>query len=66
MKSLEKSSFTRINAFQDTIDWGPNQGVVVLAHVTSTCCEDGPGALLLKQRVYPGTPLENTPSRYPP
>jgi MoaA/NifB/PqqE/SkfB family radical SAM enzyme len=59
MKSLEKSSFTRINAFQDNIaqglpnDWRCRAGARYLY-----ICEDGLVHYCSQQRGYPGVPLE--------
>jgi len=58
MKSWEKSSFTRINAFQDNIaqglpnDWRCRAGARYLY-----ICEDGLVHYCSQQRGYPGTPL---------
>src|SRR5579871_992427 len=58
MKSLEKSSFTRINAFQDNIaqglanDWRCRAGARYLY-----ICEDGLVHYCSQQRGYPGVPL---------
>jgi MoaA/NifB/PqqE/SkfB family radical SAM enzyme len=59
MKSLEKRSFTRINAFQDNIaqgksnDWRCRAGARYLY-----ICEDGLVHYCSQQRGYPGVPLE--------
>src|ERR1700721_52312 len=58
MQSLEKSSFTRINAFQDNIakgqsnDWRCRAGARYLY-----ICEDGLVHYCSQQRGYPGVPL---------
>lgn len=58
MKSLEKRSFTRINAFQDNIaqglanDWRCRAGARYLY-----ICEDGLVHYCSQQRGYPGVPL---------
>ena len=58
MKSLEKSSFTRINKFQDNIalgrknDWRCRAGARYLY-----ICEEGLVHYCSQQRGYPGTPL---------
>src|SRR5277367_2683815 len=60
MKALEKSSFTRINAFQDNIalgkpnDWRCRAGARYLY-----ICENGLVHYCSQQRGYPGTPLES-------
>ena len=60
MKSLEKSSFTRINGFQDNIaqglpnDWRCRAGARYLY-----ICEDGLVHYCSQQRGYPAIPLEN-------
>ncbi len=60
MKALEKSSFTRINAFQDNIalglpnDWRCRAGARYLY-----ICENGLVHYCSQQRGYPATPLEN-------
>src|SRR6266850_2333093 len=60
MKSLEKSSFTRINAFQDNIargkpnDWRCRAGARYLY-----ICEDGLVHYCSQQRGYPGVPLSS-------
>jgi MoaA/NifB/PqqE/SkfB family radical SAM enzyme len=59
MKSLEKQSFTRINAFQDNIaqglanDWRCRAGARYLY-----ICEDGLVHYCSQQRGYPAVPLE--------
>lgn len=59
MKSWEKRSFTRINAFQDNIaqglpnDWRCRAGARYLY-----ICEDGLVHYCSQQRGYPGVPLE--------
>jgi MoaA/NifB/PqqE/SkfB family radical SAM enzyme len=59
MKSLEKQSFTRINAFQDNIaqgkanDWRCRAGARYLY-----ICENGLVHYCSQQRGYPGVPLE--------
>jgi MoaA/NifB/PqqE/SkfB family radical SAM enzyme len=59
MQALEKSSFTRINAFQDNIaqgkpnDWRCRAGARYLY-----ICEDGLVHYCSQQRGYPGVPLE--------
>ena len=59
MQALEKSSFTRINAFQDNIakglpnDWRCRAGARYLY-----ICENGLVHYCSQQRGYPGTPLE--------
>jgi MoaA/NifB/PqqE/SkfB family radical SAM enzyme len=60
MQALEKSSFTRINAFQDNIakgvanDWRCRAGARYLY-----ICENGLVHYCSQQRGYPGIPLEN-------
>src|SRR5438270_11871983 len=60
MRSLEKRSFTRVNAFQDNIaqgkpnDWRCRAGARYLY-----ICEDGLVHYCSQQRGYPGIPLEN-------
>jgi MoaA/NifB/PqqE/SkfB family radical SAM enzyme len=60
MQALEKSSFTRVNAFQDNIakglpnDWRCRAGARYLY-----ICEDGLVHYCSQQRGYPGIPLEN-------
>ncbi|HEX8815987.1 MAG TPA: radical SAM protein [Terriglobales bacterium] len=59
MKSLEKTSFTRINAFQDNIARGkPNQWRCRAGARYLYICEDGLVHYCSQQRGYPGTPLE--------
>jgi MoaA/NifB/PqqE/SkfB family radical SAM enzyme len=59
MQSLEKSSFTRVNKFQDNIakglpnDWRCRAGARYLY-----ICENGLVHYCSQQRGYPGTPLE--------
>ena len=59
MQALEKSSFTRVNAFQDNIakgqpnDWRCRAGARYLY-----ICEDGLVHYCSQQRGYPGIPLE--------
>jgi MoaA/NifB/PqqE/SkfB family radical SAM enzyme len=59
MQALEKSSFTRINAFQDNIakgltnDWRCRAGARYLY-----ICENGLVHYCSQQRGYPGVPLE--------
>ncbi len=59
MKAMEKSSFTRINGFQDNIaqgrhnDWRCRAGARYLY-----ICENGLVHYCSQQRGYPGTPLE--------
>ncbi len=60
MKSLEKRSFTRINAFQDNIALGrPNQWRCRAGGRYLYICEDGLVHYCSQQRGYPGIPLEN-------
>jgi MoaA/NifB/PqqE/SkfB family radical SAM enzyme len=60
MKSMEKSSFTRINAFQDNIARGrPNQWRCRAGARYLYICEDGLVHYCSQQRGYPGVPLEN-------
>jgi MoaA/NifB/PqqE/SkfB family radical SAM enzyme len=60
MKSMEKRSFTRVNAFQDNIargkpnDWRCRAGARYLY-----ICEDGLVHYCSQQRGYPGVPLES-------
>lgn len=60
MQALEKSSFTRVNKFQDNIakglpnDWRCRAGARYLY-----ICENGLVHYCSQQRGYPGTPLEN-------
>jgi len=59
MKSLEKSSFTRINAFQDNIALGrPNQWRCRAGGRYLYICEDGLVHYCSQQRGYPAIPLE--------
>jgi MoaA/NifB/PqqE/SkfB family radical SAM enzyme len=59
MKSLEKRSFTRINAFQDNIAEGkPNQWRCRAGARYLYICENGLVHYCSQQRGYPGTPLE--------
>jgi MoaA/NifB/PqqE/SkfB family radical SAM enzyme len=59
MKSLEKSSFTRINAFQDNIAQGrPNQWRCRAGSRYLYICEDGLVHYCSQQRGYPAVPLE--------
>ena len=59
MKSLEKRSFTRINAFQDNIALGrPNQWRCRAGARYLYICEDGLVHYCSQQRGYPGIPLE--------
>jgi len=60
MKSLEKRSFTRINAFQDNIALGrPNQWRCRAGARYLYICENGLVHYCSQQRGYPGVPLEN-------
>jgi MoaA/NifB/PqqE/SkfB family radical SAM enzyme len=60
MKDLEKSSFTRVNAFQDNIALGrPNQWRCRAGGRYLYICEDGLVHYCSQQRGYPGIPLEN-------
>jgi len=60
MKSMEKRSFTRINAFQDNIAQGrPNQWRCRAGARYLYICEDGLVHYCSQQRGYPGVPLEN-------
>jgi len=60
MKSLEKRSFTRINAFQDNIARGrPNQWRCRAGARYLYICENGLVHYCSQQRGYPGVPLEN-------
>ncbi|HXY48940.1 MAG TPA: radical SAM protein [Terriglobales bacterium] len=60
MKSTEKRSFTRINAFQDNIAQGrPNQWRCRAGARYLYICEDGLVHYCSQQRGYPGVPLEN-------
>jgi MoaA/NifB/PqqE/SkfB family radical SAM enzyme len=59
MKALEKSSFTRINAFQDNIAQGrPNQWRCRAGSRYLYICEDGLVHYCSQQRGYPAIPLE--------
>jgi MoaA/NifB/PqqE/SkfB family radical SAM enzyme len=59
MKSMEKSSFTRINGFQDNIAGGrPNQWRCRAGARYLYICEDGLVHYCSQQRGYPGIPLE--------
>src|SRR5881398_2535156 len=59
MKSLEKRSFTRVNAFQDNIALGrPNQWRCRAGARYLYVCEDGLVRYCSQQRGYPGIPLE--------
>jgi MoaA/NifB/PqqE/SkfB family radical SAM enzyme len=59
MKAMEKSSFTRINGFQDNIAQGrPNQWRCRAGARYLYICEDGLVHYCSQQRGYPGTPLE--------
>jgi MoaA/NifB/PqqE/SkfB family radical SAM enzyme len=58
MKSLEKRSFTRVNAFQDNIALGrPNQWRCRAGARYLYICEDGLVHYCSQQRGYPGIPL---------
>jgi MoaA/NifB/PqqE/SkfB family radical SAM enzyme len=58
MKSMEKRSFTRINAFQDNIALGrPNQWRCRAGARYLYICEDGLVHYCSQQRGYPGVPL---------
>src|ERR1700722_11039448 len=58
MQSLEKSSFTRINAFQDNIAKGQSNDWRCRAGARYLCiCEDGLVHYCSQQRGYPGVPL---------
>ncbi len=58
MKSMEKRSFTRINAFQDNIAQGrPNQWRCRAGARYLYICEDGLVHYCSQQRGYPGIPL---------
>jgi MoaA/NifB/PqqE/SkfB family radical SAM enzyme len=60
IKSMEKRSFTRINAFQDNIAQGrPNQWKCRAGARYLYICENGLVHYCSQQRGYPGTPLEN-------
>lgn len=59
MKALEKSSFTRVNAFQDNIAQGkPNQWRCRSGSRYLYICEDGLVHYCSQQRGYPAIPLE--------
>ena len=59
MKSMEKRSFTRFNAFQDNIAQGrPNQWRCRAGARYLYICEDGLVHYCSQQRGYPGVPLE--------
>ncbi len=59
MKAMEKSSFTRINAFQDNIAQGrPNQWRCRAGARYLYICENGLVHYCSQQRGYPATPLE--------
>ncbi len=59
MKSMEKRSFTRINAFQDNIAQGrPNQWRCRAGARYLYICEDGLVHYCSQQRGYPAIPLE--------
>ncbi|MBZ5572622.1 MAG: radical SAM protein [Acidobacteriia bacterium] len=59
MKSMEKRSFTRINAFQDNIAQGrPNQWRCRAGSRYLYICEDGLVHYCSQQRGYPAIPLE--------
>jgi len=59
MKQLEKSSFTRVNAFQDNIALGrPNQWRCRAGGRYLYICEDGLVHYCSQQRGYPAIPLE--------
>jgi MoaA/NifB/PqqE/SkfB family radical SAM enzyme len=59
MKAMEKSSFTRVNAFQDNIAQGrPNQWRCRAGARYLYICEDGLVHYCSQQRGYPGVPLE--------
>jgi MoaA/NifB/PqqE/SkfB family radical SAM enzyme len=60
IKSMEKRSFTRINAFEDNIAQGrPNQWKCRAGARYLYICENGLVHYCSQQRGYPGTPLEN-------
>src|ERR1700674_4625409 len=60
MKAMEKSSFTRINGFQDNIAQGrPNQWRCRAGARYLYICENGLVHYCSQQRGYPGIPLEN-------
>src|SRR6266403_1315711 len=59
MKSMEKRSFTRVNAFQDNIAQGrPNQWRCRAGARYLYICEDGLVHYCSQQRGYPAIPLE--------
>jgi MoaA/NifB/PqqE/SkfB family radical SAM enzyme len=59
MKAMDKSSFTRINGFQDNIAEGrPNQWRCRAGARYLYICEDGLVHYCSQQRGYPGIPLE--------
>jgi MoaA/NifB/PqqE/SkfB family radical SAM enzyme len=59
MKAMEKSSFTRINGFQDNIAQGrPNEWRCRAGARYLYICENGLVHYCSQQRGYPGTPLE--------
>ncbi|HZQ23174.1 MAG TPA: radical SAM protein [Terriglobales bacterium] len=59
MKSMEKRSFTRVNAFQDNIALGrPNQWRCRAGARYLYICEDGLVHYCSQQRGYPAVPLE--------
>jgi MoaA/NifB/PqqE/SkfB family radical SAM enzyme len=59
MKTMEKRSFTRVNAFQDNIAQGrPNQWRCRAGSRYLYICEDGLVHYCSQQRGYPGIPLE--------
>ncbi len=59
MKSLERRSFTRVNAFQDNIALGrPNQWRCRAGARYLYICEDGLVHYCSQQRGYPAVPLE--------
>jgi MoaA/NifB/PqqE/SkfB family radical SAM enzyme len=58
MKSLEKSSYSRVNGFQDNIAQGrPNEWRCRAGSRYLYICEDGLVHYCSQQRGYPGTPL---------
>jgi MoaA/NifB/PqqE/SkfB family radical SAM enzyme len=60
MKSMEKRSFTRINAFQDNISQGrPNQWRCRAGARYLYICENGLVHYCSQQRGYPAVPLEH-------
>ena len=66
MKAMEKSSFTRVNGFQDNIAQGrPNQWRCRAGARYLYICEDGLVHYCSQQRGYPGIPLEKyTPQTF--